>query len=101
MVTYGIHWSTAFSSSLILALGPVSTLLILRWQRIEVLTRPQVLGVAVSCAGVLVFLSDKLLAGRWQATTLPAGQALRKPEALFVKLDDNVVEQELARMGVQ
>jgi drug/metabolite transporter (DMT)-like permease len=68
MVTYGIHWSTAFSSSLILALGPVSTLLILRWQRIEVLTRPQVLGVAVSCTGVLVFLSDKLLAGRWQAT---------------------------------
>ena len=53
---------------MILALGPVSTLLILRWQRIEVLTRPQVLGVAVSCAGVLVFLSDKLLAGRWQAT---------------------------------
>jgi len=68
LVTYGIHWSTAFSSSLILALGPVSTLLILRWLRIEVLTRPQVLGVALSCAGVIVFLSDKLLAGRWQAT---------------------------------
>lgn len=39
--------------------------------------------------------------GRWQATTLPAGQALGKPEALFVKLDDSVVEQELARMGVK
>jgi len=68
MVTYGIHWSTAFSSSLILACGPVSTLLILRWQKVETLTRPQVLGVAIACAGVLVFLSDKLLAGRWQAT---------------------------------
>ena len=31
LVTYGIHWSTAFSSALILACGPVFTLLILRW----------------------------------------------------------------------
>ena len=31
LVTYGIHWSTAFSSSLILACGPIFTLLILRW----------------------------------------------------------------------
>jgi drug/metabolite transporter (DMT)-like permease len=68
MVTYGIHWSTAFSSSLILALGPVSTLLILRWKRVEVLTRAQIFAVAMSCAGVIVFLSDKLLAGRWRAT---------------------------------
>ena len=35
LVTYGIHWSTAFSSSLILACGPVFTLLILRWYGIE------------------------------------------------------------------
>jgi drug/metabolite transporter (DMT)-like permease len=68
MVTYGIHWSTAFSSSLILACGPVFTLLILRWQGVETLTRMQVVGVAVALAGVLVFLSEKLLAGRWQAT---------------------------------
>lgn len=67
-VTYGIHWSTAFSSSLILALGPVFTLLILRWYGIERLTRAQVLGVAVACIGVLVFLSDKLLGGQWQAS---------------------------------
>jgi methionyl-tRNA synthetase len=40
-------------------------------------------------------------AGRWLATPLPPGQALHKPEALFTKLDDSVVEQELARMGVQ
>jgi drug/metabolite transporter (DMT)-like permease len=68
LVTYGIHWSTAFSSSLILACGPVFTLLILRWHGLERLTRGQVAGVAVACAGVLVFLSDKLLGGHWQAS---------------------------------
>ncbi|MCL4747222.1 MAG: DMT family transporter [Burkholderiaceae bacterium] len=68
MVTYGIHWSTAFSSSLILALGPVFTLLILRWRGVEVLTRAQLSGMIVSCTGVLLFLSDKLLRGRWEAT---------------------------------
>lgn len=67
MVAHGIHWSTAFSSSLILACGPIFTLLILRWSGLETLNRVQVAGVAVACAGVLVFLSDKLLAGRWQA----------------------------------
>jgi drug/metabolite transporter (DMT)-like permease len=69
LVTYGIHWSTAFSSSLILALGPVFTLLILRWQGVEdTLSRGQLAGVAVACGGVLVFLSDKLLGGHWQAS---------------------------------
>ena len=80
-VSWGIHWSTAFSSSLILALGPVFTLLILRWYGIERLTRGQVLGVALACVGVLVFLSDKLFGGHWRASggdlvllvSLPAG----------------------------
>jgi len=67
-VTYGIHWSTAFSSSLILACGPVFTLLILRFSGIERMTRAQVAGAAIACAGVLVFLSDKLAAGRWSAS---------------------------------
>ena len=68
-MTYGIHWSTAFSSSLILAMGPVFTLLILRFQGLEDrLSRGQLLGVGVACAGVLVFLSDKLLGGHWQAS---------------------------------
>ena len=35
LVTYGIHWSTAFSSSVILACGPIFTLLILRMQGLE------------------------------------------------------------------
>lgn len=67
MVTYGIHWSTAFSSSLILACGPVFTLLILRWHGIEKLSRAQVAGVAVAVLGVGVFLSDKFAGGHWRA----------------------------------
>lgn len=68
MVTYGIHWSTAFSSSLILACGPVFTLLILRWHGLETLARGQIAGVGIAVAGVLVFLSDKLLGGAWRAS---------------------------------
>jgi drug/metabolite transporter (DMT)-like permease len=68
LVTYGIHWSTAFSSSLILACGPVFTLLILRWHGLETLSRAQVVGVGIALAGVLVFLSDKLLGGQWRAS---------------------------------
>ena len=68
MVTFGIHWSTAFSSALIMACGPVFTLLILHHAGLERLSRGQVLGVALACGGVLVFLSDKLLGRQWAAT---------------------------------
>jgi drug/metabolite transporter (DMT)-like permease len=68
LVTYGIHWSTAFSSSLILACGPLFTLLILRATGVEPLTRGQLAGVAAALAGVLLFLSDKLLEGQWSAS---------------------------------
>jgi drug/metabolite transporter (DMT)-like permease len=67
LVTYGIHWSTAFSSSLILACGPIFTLFILHWHGHEKLTPGQVAGVAVACCGVLAFLSDKLFGGHWRA----------------------------------
>jgi drug/metabolite transporter (DMT)-like permease len=67
-VTYGIYWSTAFSSSVILACGPIFTLLILRARQLERLGRWQLLGVGVACLGVLLFLSDKLLGGAWRAT---------------------------------
>jgi methionyl-tRNA synthetase len=40
-------------------------------------------------------------AGRWQAAPLPAGQRLREPQPLFAKLEEGVVEEELARMGLQ
>lgn len=68
LVTYGIHWSTAFSSSLILACGPLFTLLILRLMGLERMRRSQVTGAMLAFAGVLVFLSDKLLGGSWRAT---------------------------------
>jgi len=67
-VTFGIDWSTAFSSSVILACGPVFTLLLLRGLGVEQLTRAQVAGVGVACFGVLVFLSDKLLGQQWRAS---------------------------------
>jgi drug/metabolite transporter (DMT)-like permease len=68
MVTWGIHWSTAFSSSLILACGPIFTLIILRVMGVERLQRWHVVGVGIALVGVLVFLSDKLLGGNWRAT---------------------------------
>ena len=68
MVSYGIHLSTAFSSSVILACGPLFTLLILRAMRVETLRRLQVIGVAIALAGVLLFLSDKIFGGRWRAS---------------------------------
>ena len=77
LVTYGIHWSTAFSSSLILACGPIFTLFILHWHGHEKLTRGQVAGVAVACCGVLAFLSDKLFGGHWQAERRRPGAADR------------------------
>lgn len=68
IVTYGIHWSTPFSSSLILACGPIFTLLILRHKGLERLHGAQIVGVTLAFFGVLLFLSDKLLRARWQAS---------------------------------
>ena len=39
------------------------------------------------------------LTERWEPSRLPIGQALQKPRPLFKKLDEEIVEQELARMG--
>jgi drug/metabolite transporter (DMT)-like permease len=68
IVCYGIHLSTPFSSSVILACGPIFTLLILRWKGHEKLQRTQVLGVTVAFVGVMLFLSEKLLKGDLRAT---------------------------------
>jgi drug/metabolite transporter (DMT)-like permease len=67
LVTFGIHWSTAFSSAVILACGPVFTLLILRFKGVERLKVAQIGGVALALVGVLLFMSDKLLGGHWRA----------------------------------
>jgi len=37
--------------------------------------------------------------GRWEPSQLPVGQALREPKPLFKKLDEKVVDEELARLG--
>jgi methionyl-tRNA synthetase len=36
--------------------------------------------------------------GRWRPSTLPPGQKLAKPQPLFAKLDDSLIEEELARL---
>ncbi len=37
--------------------------------------------------------------GEWKAQSVPAGQKLREPKPLFVKLDESVVEEETKRLG--
>ncbi len=39
------------------------------------------------------------LAARWEPSRVPPGQKLPPPTPLFTKLDDSIVEQELARMS--
>lgn len=68
LVTWGVHWSTAFSSAVILAMGPIFTLLLLRWRGQERFSPAQAAGVALALCGVLMFLSDKLLGGQWRAS---------------------------------
>ena len=46
----------------------------------------------------LCYDADKA-AGRWQPSRLPAGQALRKPVPLFVKLEPEIVEAERRHLG--
>ena len=71
----GLAGSTAFSASVLLACGPVFTLLILRASGLERLAPAQITGVAVAACGALVFTADKLLATQtggaalnWQAS---------------------------------
>jgi len=42
---------------------------------------------------------DSVATGEWKASNLPPGQVLRQPEPLFKKLDESVIEEELARIG--
>jgi methionyl-tRNA synthetase len=35
----------------------------------------------------------------WAPGSLPAGHALNEPQPLFKKLDESIVEEELARLG--
>lgn len=67
LITYGVHWSTAFSSAVVFAMGPLITLLLLRLLGQARLRRNQVAGVLLACAGVLLFLAEKLLGSYWRA----------------------------------
>ncbi len=65
--TYGIGLSTAFSSSLILACGPIFTLIWLSVLGVERLRPRQVMGVLLACAGILIFSSEKITRNEWTA----------------------------------
>jgi drug/metabolite transporter (DMT)-like permease len=69
LVTFGIDRSTAFSSALILACGPIFTLLVLRVTGHERWGARQLLGVLLAVAGVLIFLSEKWLRADWSGTS--------------------------------
>ena len=63
IVTWGLHLSTPFSSSLVLTSGPLWTLLILVALGAEKLRTPQVVGTVAAFLGILLFMSDKFSSG--------------------------------------
>lgn len=67
MMMHAIDRSTAFSSALISACGPLFTLLIVRLAGLQRFSRVQVIGVGMAFAGVLIFLSEKLGMARSQS----------------------------------
>jgi methionyl-tRNA synthetase len=46
----------------------------------------------------LRYRSDRA-SGRWEASQLGPGQSMQKPEPLFRKLDESIVEEEMKRLG--
>jgi len=96
VVTWGIHLSTAFSSAVILAVGPVFTLLLLRLLGGERVGGRRWLGVAVAMAGVWIFLSGKVAAGGWAAGL---GDVLLLASALLFSLYTVWVTPIVARIG--
>jgi drug/metabolite transporter (DMT)-like permease len=65
LMAHGMAMSTPFSSALISACGPLFSLIIVAAIGSERLGRAQLAGVAIAFVGVLIFLADKLAAGRW------------------------------------
>ena len=68
LTTFGIHMSTPFSAAVITACGPVVTLVLLLILHGVRMRPPQMLGVAVAMAGVLLFMADKLMQADLRAT---------------------------------
>jgi drug/metabolite transporter (DMT)-like permease len=63
LVMWGMDLSTPFSSSLVLTSSPLFTLLILTLLGAERLQARQIAGTLLAFAGIVVFLSDKFVAG--------------------------------------
>ncbi|MES2482282.1 MAG: DMT family transporter [Pseudomonadota bacterium] len=68
LTTFGIHMSTPFSAAVITACGPVITLVLLLILHGVRMRPPQMLGVVVAMAGVLLFMADKLMQADLRAT---------------------------------
>lgn len=71
----GLSFTTAFSNALLIAAAPLFSVLFLVAWRAEPVSRAQGLGVAISLAGVLLFMSGKAghpTAGRGDAISLAA-----------------------------
>jgi drug/metabolite transporter (DMT)-like permease len=78
--TVGLARTTAFSTALLTGMAPLFAVVLLRALGLEVVTRGQLAGMAVALIGVVVFLSQKLLAALPAAT---AGDLLSLAGALF------------------
>lgn len=66
LINWGIYLSSPFSTALIVACGPLMTLIILVIAGTERLAPAQITGALLACGGILVFLADKIGIG-WQA----------------------------------
>lgn len=78
--TIGLSYTSAFSGALLIAVSPVFVALLLAALRLERIGRMRWLGLAVSVAGVGLFLSDKVAAG-WGAASW--GDAISLLSAFF------------------
>jgi drug/metabolite transporter (DMT)-like permease len=59
----GLHYTTAFSNSLLLATAPLFAALLLWGLRLEPIGRPQWIGMCLALLGVVVFVWEKAQAG--------------------------------------
>ena len=65
--TLGLAYTTAFSSSLLVAMSPLFTALMLGALRLEKVGAGQYLGMGIAVAGMGVFVSEKMQVGATQA----------------------------------
>lgn len=68
--TVGLGHTSAGHSSMILATGPITVLLLARLLKLEALTTGKILGMAIACMGVTVLATEQGLDVRHSATLL-------------------------------